>query len=69
MAYEIDQKYQPEFLRDLSADRLRELIKEARAKFLELRESRAQRFGHVEKPHLFRKVRRDIARFKTVLRQ
>jgi len=57
----------PEFLRSLSREELTTKLKELRKNLFELNFKR--KYGKVEKPHLFREYRRDIARILTVLKE
>ena len=71
MAYDITLKYTPEFLRGMIPDGLNELLDQAQQRHLELREqcSPHGRVKYVPKPHLFKKVKKDIARIKTILKE
>lgn len=71
MKYDIELKYTPEFLRGFGRVEKQELLKQARQQALELREqsSCGGRVIVVSKPHLLKKVKRDIARIKTILRE
>lgn len=65
--YSVKIKYTPQFLLEMNKESLELLLHEAKQKLLELKTDRAQRFGFAERPHLFKKVRKDIARIMTVL--
>lgn len=69
MNYNIELKYSSEYLRGFNPVETRELLKQARQQLLELREqsSCGGRVMVAQKPHLFKKVKRDIARIKTIL--
>ncbi len=71
MIYDIDVKYTAEFMRESGMDSLEELLITAQQRFLELRHqcSPHGRVKFAPKPHLFKKVKKDIARFKTILRE
>lgn len=66
--YDIEIKYTAEFLRGLADATLDQMLTEAQQRYLELRQQTSPH-GHVKvapRPHLFRKVRQDIARIKTI---
>jgi len=65
MKYGITMKYSAEYLQDLEQDDLEGLLKTAQKKFFELREQKSI-VGRIDKPHLFGKVKKDIARIMTV---
>ena len=67
--YDATVNYTNEYLRGLPAEDLRQLSQEARATQLALRTQKAQAFGFTNRPHLFGKVRRDIARIETAIRK
>ena len=67
--YDAAVKYTNEYLHGLPAEDLRQLGQEARAMRLAVETQKAQAFGYAERPHLFKKVRRDIARFETQMRR
>ncbi len=71
MQYDITLKYRPQFLREMQQEDLEELIVEAQERFWELRVQTSPhgRVKDVPKPDLFKKVKRDIARIKTVLNE
>ena len=64
MSYDITLEYTPEFLRDMSDEDLGTLLNQAQQSFFELRVKDA---SERVKPHQFGKVKRDIARIKTIL--
>ncbi|HEC69087.1 MAG TPA: 50S ribosomal protein L29 [Candidatus Omnitrophica bacterium] len=55
------------FLRNLSQEELTAKLKELRKNLFELNFKR--KYGKVERPHLFREYKRDIARILTVLKE
>jgi len=65
--YKITTKYTAEFLREVTPLGLRALLLGARQKLLELRSDAG--IAGVRKPHLFKKVKKDIARIETVSRE
>lgn len=67
--YDITLKYNTEFLREMGKEALNELLNHAQRRFFELRTqcSPHGRVKHVPKPHLWGKVKKDIARIKTIL--
>lgn len=69
MKYDMELKYTPELIRDLDRVGKNELLKQAKKQLLALREqfSVGGRVKVVSKPHLVKKVKRDIARIKTIL--
>ena len=69
MAYDITLKYKAEFLREMDNEALNVLLDQAQRRFFELRTqcSPHGRVKYVPKPHLWGKVKKDIARIKTVL--
>ncbi len=67
--YDATLKYSPEYLRECDDEELAEMIQSAQQVQLDMRTLKAQRFGDAEKPHLFKKVRRDIARMRTAWRK
>ena len=71
MKYDITLKYTPELLRGLPDDELKAFLQQAQHRALGLREqsSMGGRVKVVPKPHLFKKVKKDIARIKTILRE
>ena len=71
MAYDITIKYTAEFLRGTVPEELSALLGQAQQRFFELRQqcSPHGRVKFVPKPHLFGKVKKDIARIKTILRE
>jgi ribosomal protein L29 len=71
MTYDVTFKYKPDFLREMSIDELNQMLNQAQRKQFELRETclmtgRRKSPQHI-KQHLFKKVKRDIARIKTLL--
>jgi large subunit ribosomal protein L29 len=52
-------------IRDLSPDEITTKLREVRAELLQLRLKKNT--GQVEKPHLLRVLRKDIARMETIL--
>lgn len=54
-------------LRELSPQELRDKLEELRKKLMELNFQR--RTAHVEKPHLFREVKREIARILSIIKE
>ena len=71
MKYDITVKYTLEFLRGCIDDDLHELLNQAKRCHFELRvqSSPTGRVKLIKTPHLFKKVKKDIARIKTVLRE
>jgi ribosomal protein L29 len=69
MSYDITLKYKPQFLREMTIDGLNKLLNQAEQRFYELRHqcSPHGRVKLVEKPHLWKKIKKDIARIKTIL--
>ena len=57
----------PKEIRDLSADEITNKLREIRAELLQLRLKKQT--GQVEKPHMLRVLRKDIARLETILNQ
>lgn len=55
----------PKEIRDLSPDEITTKLREVRAELLQLRLKKHT--GQVEKPHLLRFLRKDIARLETIL--
>lgn len=71
MAYDITLKYTAEFLRGIPDKNLEEMIGQAQQAHYELR-TQASPSGRVkvpQKPDLFGKVKGDIARMKTILKE
>lgn len=71
MTYEITTKYTAKYLRELSPSSLESLLEGTQQKQFELREQcvytgRRKTPTNI-KQHYFRKVKRDIARIKTIL--
>lgn len=69
MAYDITLKLKPEFLRDMTQEGLDELLNQAQKRFYELR-CQCSPHGRTKfVPHsdLFKKVKKDIARIKTIM--
>ena len=54
-------------IRDLSPDEINTKLREVRAELLQLRLKKNT--GQVEKPHMLRVLRKDIARLETILTQ
>ncbi len=71
MNYDITNKYRTEFLRDMTVGQLQKLLNKAQLRFLGLREQTSPhgRVKYVPKPHLFGKVKKDIARIKTLINE
>lgn len=69
MKYDVTIKYTNEYIRGLPTEDLKTLAEEARATKLALETVKAQAGGMVDRPHLFKRVRRDIARIKTEARR
>lgn len=69
MAYDITLKYSPDFLRGIPQDDLEVLLNQAQQRYFELRHqcSPHGRVKFVPRPDLFGKVKKDIARMKTLL--
>lgn len=69
MSYDITLKYKPQFLREMAIDGLSKLLNQAEQRFYELRHqcSPHGRVKFVEKPHLWKKIKKDIARMKTII--
>ena len=57
----------PKEIRDLSADEITTKLREIRTELLQLRLKKQT--GQVEKPHMIRVLRKDIARLETILNQ
>ena len=57
----------PKEIRDLSPDEITTKLREVRSELLQLRLKKNT--GQVEKPHLLRVLRKDIARLETILTQ
>ena len=57
----------PKEIRDLSPDEINTKLREVRSELLQLRLKKNT--GQVEKPHLLRVLRKDIARLETILTQ
>lgn len=68
MKYNIEVKYTTEFLRDLRFEEFDELLETAQVRFFELREQKSI-LRRVDNPHLFGKVKKDIARILTVINE
>ena len=59
-----------EYLRDRSVEELRSKEGELRKKLFEIREQEICRKGlHVQKPHIIKSAKKDIARILTVIRE
>ncbi len=71
MSYDITRKYTPEFLRGIVPDDLSILLNQAQQSFFDLRRqcSPHGRVKFVPKPDLFGKVKKDIARIKTIMQE
>lgn len=69
MSYDITLRYKPQFLREMTPEDLSELLNQAQKRFFELRHqcSPHGRTKFVPRPDLFGKVKKDIARIKTVM--
>ncbi len=69
MSYDITLKYKPDYLRGIPRDGLNKLLNQAQQRFYELRHqcSPHGRVKLVLHPHLWKKVKKDIARIKTIL--
>jgi len=69
MTYDLTLKYTPEYLREMPLEGLQKLLTQAQQNFFYLRcqSSPHGRVKHVFKPHLFGKVKKDIARIKTIM--
>lgn len=69
MSYDITLKYKPQFLREMPGIALNKLLNQAQQRFYELRHqsSPSGRVKYVPRPHLWKKVKKDIARIKTIL--
>lgn len=69
MSYDITLKYKSEFLRGMPDVDLNKLLNQAQQRFYELRHqsSPSGRVKFVSRPHLWKKVKKDIARIKTIL--
>ena len=57
----------PKEIRDLSQDEITTKLREIRAELLQLRLKKNT--GQIEKPHMLRVLRKDIARLETILVQ
>lgn len=71
MIYQTDCIYVAEYLREMTHDELVELLTSARATLttMNLAVTRIGRIKVPAKPHLFGKLRRDIARIRTILKE
>ena len=71
MVYDISIRYSSEFLREMSPEDLEVLLDSSQQRFFELRCqcSPSGRVKFVPKPHLFDKIKKDIARIKTLLKE
>lgn len=69
MSYDITLKYKSDYLRGIPNDGLNKLLNQAQQRFYELRQqcSPNGRVKLVNNPHLWKKVKKDIARIKTIL--
>ena len=69
MPYDITKKYSIEFLRDMNWEQLEKILNKAQFRFFELKQQTSPhgRVKYVPKPHLFGKVKKDIARIKTLI--
>lgn len=69
MVYDINLKYNPELLRELRREELKEMLSVAQARHLDLRHQSSPhgRVKLVRWPHLHKKIKKDIARIKTIL--
>jgi large subunit ribosomal protein L29 len=54
-------------LRNLSPQELKDKLQDLRRQLMELNFKR--KIAHVEKPHLFKQIKRDIARVLTIIRE
>ncbi len=61
--------YTSEYLGEMTSEELKQLGQQARATRLALETNKAQAGGWAQRPHLFKKVRRDIARIETAMRK
>jgi len=68
MKYDITLKYTAEFLREIPPKDLEKLLDSAQQKFFELR-GQCSAMGRADKPNLFKKIEKDIARMKTIRRE
>lgn len=68
MSYDITLKYKPQFLREMTREALNKLLNQAQQRFYELRQqcSPHGRVKLVPCPHLWKKIKKDIARIKTI---
>jgi large subunit ribosomal protein L29 len=57
----------PKEIRDLSTEEITTKLREIRAELLQLRLKKHT--GQIEKPHMLRVLRKDIARLETILNQ
>ena len=69
MSYDITLKYTSQFLREMTWEALKTLLAQAQQRFYELRQqcSPHGRVKLVPQPHLWKKIKKDIARIKTIL--
>lgn len=65
--YDVTNKYTAEFLRGMLPDDVLLLLQAAQKLLFELKSETS--FCPPEKPHLFGKIKKDIARIKTVMRE
>jgi len=71
MKYDITIKYTPEFLRGMAIEELTGFLKQVQQRYFELRtqSSAGGREKYTLNPDLFGKVKKDIARIRTILRE
>ena len=63
-------KLTTEYLRDRSVEELRSKEQELRKKIFEIKEQETCRKGlHVQKPHIIKSAKKDIARILTILKE
>lgn len=71
MQYDLSLQYTPEFLRGVPLEELRDLLTDVQKRHYELRvqTSLHGRVKYVKRPHWFKKIKKDIARIKTIIRE
>ena len=69
MSYDITLKYTPELLRGFTYENLQNMLQQAQQRHYELRRQSSPhgRVKLVLKSHLFGKIKKDIARIKTMI--
>jgi len=71
VGYDITIKYTPEYLRELSYEELNGFLTQMHQKLFELNQKsfRIGRTKDIPEPHLFKKVKKDIARILTISKE